>query len=147
MQGLKIKYQITNFSGLFEISEQNLPKNKIKGCYFLYDESEKLLYIGRANRCITHRLRSHLFVEFTRIEDLENYDNRLTLEKRKHYKYFAYCEIPADLVEIMEIFLIKKFKPAFNYQFNIGNYSPPNIERTKLEILEQDKINNIYLNL
>ncbi len=147
MIGLKLEYEIDNFSGLIEIKEQNLPKHKKKGCYLLYDENKKLLYVGRAMNCITHRLRSHLFVTFTRLEDMEKYDNRLTLVKRQHYKYFAYFETPPDLIEIMEIFLIKKFKPAFNYQFNAGNYFPPNVASTKLEIFEQNKINSFYLNL
>jgi len=147
MIGLKLEYEIDNFSGLIEISHENLPTGQKKGIYFFYNENKELLYIGKMQSCIRQRLISHLFKEFTGIVEAENYDNRLTLEKRKHYKYFAYSEIPIQFIAMMEIFLIKKFNPIFNYQFNNGNYKPPKVEPTKLEIFEQEKRNEIYSTL
>jgi len=146
MIGLKLEYEIDNFSGLLEVSEKNLPKGNTKGCYFFYNQSKELLYVGKSKNCIRQRLRKHLFLKFDRIEDFEKYENRLTLAKREYYKYFSFCEIESDLVEIVEIFLIKKFKPIFNCEYN-NVCNMPDVELTKYEIEMDHKSNNIYLNL
>jgi excinuclease UvrABC nuclease subunit len=145
MVGLKIKYEIDNYSGLIEVAEKNIPQNKIVGCYFLFDETKQIIYIGKSSSCIAHRLRCHLFIK--RNYYLDEIERRLVFEKRKHYKYFAYCEIPNDWVEIMEVFLIKKYKPKFNYNHNYSNYKPPIVAPTEGQIKRQEEIDDVYLNL
>jgi len=137
MIGLKVEYKIDNFSGLIEISEDIWPKSKTIGCYFLFDENKQVIYIGKSTACIRTRLRQHLF---TKNHYWSEHEEMLNLEKRKHYKYYGYCVMPIRFVEIMEIFLIKRFNPIFNSQYN-SSYKPPRICQ------EDEEIDDIYLNL
>lgn len=118
MIGEKLEYSINNFSGLINVSEytEKAPKSKQKGLYFFYSRKKELLYIGKSISCIRGRLCNHLITDQP---DRYNDDyNSFMLKKRKSYLYFAYSIIDKNFVESMEIFLIKKYRPKFNIEFN-----------------------------
>lgn len=118
MQGLKIEYTIDNFSELIDVSDYKhlSPKSKNIGIYFLYNENKELIYIGKSSCCIRGRLCNHLITETPRPYD--DFWNNLILNRRKDIKYFAYSIIEKENVEMVEAFLIRKFKPKYNLEFN-----------------------------
>ena len=116
MLGTKISYTIDNFSGILDVSEDNLPDNKKKGVYFLYDENSEIVYIGKSVNSIRTRLRYHLFVQNP--APYNDYQNMRTLDMRKVVKYLAYSEIPVDYIDMVERFLVNTKKPVNNLEFN-----------------------------
>ena len=118
MKGFKIEYTINNFSELINVNNyENLaPKSKVAGVYFLYSKDKKLLYIGKSINCIRQRLCNHLITkEPHRYND---YQNEWALKKRKDYFYFAYTIVENNFIDMLERFLIQKYKPKFNFEFN-----------------------------
>jgi len=118
MNGLKIEYIIDNFSELISIDDYTelAPKSKVKGVYFLYSIDKELLYIGKSVSCVRGRLCSHLITKTP-----NRYNNKLnewTLKKRKDYAYFAYTIVDKEFLDMVERFLIQKYKPKFNIEFN-----------------------------
>ena len=113
----KIEYTITNFSGLISVNNYTdlAPKSKKKGVYFLYSKNKELLYIGKSAACVRGRLCNHLITRTPHHYD-KNY-NSWVLEKRKKYFYFSYSIINVDFVDMVERFLIRKYKPKFNIEF------------------------------
>jgi excinuclease UvrABC nuclease subunit len=121
MIGYKIQYTINNFSELISVNDYvNLaPKSKVKGVYFLYSKDKELLYIGKSTNCIRQRLCNHLI---TRVPHAYNDgENLLTLIKRKDYFYFAYTIVEIQFVDMVERYLIQKYKPKFNKEFIYKN--------------------------
>lgn len=117
MKGLEIKYTIDNFSDLIRIEDYDTlaPKSKVKGVYFLYSCDKELLYIGKSAACIRLRLCHHLFTHTPfPYDDLKNGS---ILKKRESYFYFAYSTMDVRFVDMVERFLIQKYKPKFNTEF------------------------------
>ena len=118
MNGLKIEYTIDNFSELITIDKYSelAPKSKTKGVYFFYSIDKELLYIGKSTSCIRARICNHLITKIpNRYDDSAN---EWTLKKRKEYAYFAYIAIGNDFCDMVERFLIQKYNPKFNIEFN-----------------------------
>ena len=118
MNGLKLEYTIDNFSGLINVDDYTelAPESTVKGVYFLYSIDRKLIYIGKSVHSVRQRLCYHLI---TKTPDRYNdYRNELTLKKRKDYAYFAYTIVDTEFIDMVERFLINKFKPKFNIEFN-----------------------------
>lgn len=117
MKGVKISYSIDNFSELISIDDfsELAPKSKIKGVYFLYSKDKELLYIGKSASCMRVRLCNHLITATPNIYN--DHLNEWTLEKRKDYFYFAYTIVETEFVDMVERFLIQKYKPKFNIEF------------------------------
>jgi len=118
MNGLKIEYTIDNFSGLINVGDYTelAPKSKVKGVYFFYSIDRELIYIGKSVNCVRQRLCNHLITETP-----DRYNDALnawTLKKRKDYAYFAYTILDTEFIDMVERFLIQKFKPKFNIEFN-----------------------------
>lgn len=118
MQGLKIEYTIDNFSGLIGVSDYvNLsPKSKKIGVYFLYNKNKEIMYIGKSSCCIRGRLCNHLITETP--NGYDDFWNDVILTRRKNIEYFAYSIIEKENVEMVESFLIRKFQPKYNLEFN-----------------------------
>jgi excinuclease UvrABC nuclease subunit len=118
MKGFKIEYTIDNFSELISVDDyvELSPKSKTKGVYFIYSKDKELLYIGKSICCIRGRLSNHLItVTPNRYDDILN---EWALKKRKDYAYFAYTIVDKEFVDMVERFLIQKYKPKFNTEFN-----------------------------
>ena len=118
MKGVEINYIIDNFSDFINVDDFSdlAPKSKVKGVYFIYSKDKELLYIGKSASCIRGRLCNHLI---TLTPDKYNDElNKWLLEKRKHYFYFAYTIVETEFVDMVERFLIQKYKPKFNFEFN-----------------------------
>ena len=115
MKGKEIKYTIDNFSGLLEVKWENLPNNKRIGVYFLYDENENLLYIGKSISTMRGRLSYHLFVDNPSPYDLDY--ATIVLERRKRVKYFAYSDVPKNYIDMVERYLICEQQCEYNQQF------------------------------
>ena len=123
MIGYKIEYIINNFSELISVNNyvDLAPKSKVKGVYFLYSKDKELLYIGKSANCVRQRLCNHLITRVpNRYNDGENF---LNLEKRKDYFYFAYTIVEIEFVDMIERYLIQKYKPKFNKQFIYKQYN------------------------
>jgi excinuclease UvrABC nuclease subunit len=132
MTGTKICYEINNFSGLINKSELENDFNnvkhwriankeykiqtKLKGVYLLYDENRNVIYIGKTSVCIRGRLMQHLCSNFNYYLDINYID--LKKEKREKTHYYSYIEVDVKFIEIVEIFLIKEYKPHYNIQYN-----------------------------
>jgi excinuclease UvrABC nuclease subunit len=118
MNGLKIEYTIDNFSELISVDDyvELSPKSKVNGVYFLYSIDKELLYIGKSASCMRGRLCNHLITETPNRYNDEL--NERTLKKRKDYAYFAYTIVDKEFLDMVERFLIQKYKPKFNIEFN-----------------------------
>lgn len=115
MINYKIEYTIKNFSGLKNIKELNNIDRDLKGIYILYDNYKKPLYIGKSKRCIKSRLSSHL----TNTPNHYRLESRLfEVYKRTKYKYLSFIEVEQDYIPLVEVGLIRDFKPKFNKEFN-----------------------------
>ena len=133
MVGEKIKYTINNFSGIIEVSKfiddyhcnnlhykhpekkPNFVKTKMNGIYTLYNKDKEPIYIGKSNNCIRSRLASHLITEPRTCNDI---DNLFVKYKRTEYKYFSYIQTEKITTSFLEVYLIEKYKPKFNIEFN-----------------------------
>jgi excinuclease UvrABC nuclease subunit len=118
MKGFKIEYTIDNFSELISVDDyvELSPKSKTKGVYFIYSKDKELLYIGKSINCVRGRLSYHLVTATPdRYDDILN---EWTLKKRKDYGYFAYTIVDKEFVDMVERFLIQKYKPKFNTEFS-----------------------------
>lgn len=116
MLGFRIEYVIDNFSDVLLVSEDNLPNNKLIGVYFLYNSDKEIIYVGKSVTSIRGRLRNHLFVSEPAAYD--EYRNAKILANREFIKYFSYTEVPKELVDMVERFLINSLKPINNTEFN-----------------------------
>jgi len=116
MLGLKIEYEIDNFSDILLVSEHNLPNNKLIGVYFLYNSNKEVIYVGKSITSIRGRLRNHLFVPTPAAYD--EYRNNKILENRQFIKYFSYVEIHKEFIDMVERYLINSLKPINNIEFN-----------------------------
>ena len=115
MVGKEIKYTIDNFSGILDVSIENLPNNKRIGVYFLYGEDKEILYIGKSMSTMRGRLMKHLFVsEPSKYND--NY-NKNVLDRRDRIKYFAYVDVPKNYIDMVERYLICEQQSEFNQEF------------------------------
>tara|TARA_R110002020_G_C15834681_1_gene734572 strand:- start:64 stop:549 length:486 start_codon:yes stop_codon:yes gene_type:complete len=161
MKGLKIEYEIDNFSGIINISDwketyeklskmhyrnplrpKNFIQTKLKGCYFLYNEKKEIIYIGKSTNCIRGRLISHLFTECSTYLDY-SYRHRHNL-KQKESIYFSYVIIDNDFIHLVEPYLINKYKPVYNSQFN-SDFK--NTDKIIINEAKQKWIDNMYVNL
>jgi hypothetical protein len=115
MIGKEIKYTIDNFSGILEVSMNNLPNNKRIGVYFLYGEDKEILYIGKSVSSIRGRLMNHLFVGMPSKYDDEY--NEIILNRRCKVKYFSYVDVPKNYVDMVERYLICEQQCEFNIEF------------------------------
>lgn len=115
MKGKEIKYTIDNFSGLLEVKWENLPDNKKIGVYFLYDENENLLYVGKSTSTMRGRLSYHLFTDRPSSYDEEM--NKLILGRRGKIKYFSFVEVPKNYIDMVERYLICEHQCEFNIQY------------------------------
>lgn len=118
MNGLKIEYTIDNFSELISVDDyvELAPKSKVKGVYFLYSIDKELLYIGKSINCVRGRICNHLITLTP--HGYNEQRNECTLQKRKDYFYFAYTIVNKEFVDMVERFLIQKYKPKYNIEFN-----------------------------
>jgi excinuclease UvrABC nuclease subunit len=118
MNGLKIEYTIDNFSELISVDDyvELAPKSKVKGVYFLYSIDKELLYIGKSINCVRARICNHLITLTP--NGWNDHLNEWALEKRKDYFYFAYTIVNKEFVDMVERFLIQKYKPKYNIEFN-----------------------------
>lgn len=134
MKNTIIKYKIDNFSGLLSVDDfknhynsnnfhwrderKKTPfiKNNMIGCYFLYNEAKEIIYIGKSVNCIRQRLITHLFSKPSKYYD-DGYKLR-HVKKREEAVYFSFITVDKNMVEFVEPFLIGKYKPKYNIQFN-----------------------------
>jgi excinuclease UvrABC nuclease subunit len=118
INGLKIEYTIDNFSELISVDDyvELAPKSKVKGVYFLYSIDKELLYIGKSISCLRGRICRHLITLTP--HPYNDHLNEWTLEKRKDYFYFAYTIVNKEFLDMVERFLIQKYKPKYNIEFN-----------------------------
>ena len=142
MVGIKVEYEIDNFSGLESINDWDIkaPNSRVKGVYFIYDKNRELIYIGKATSSVRTRLCQHLFT---------NTDDFFTLTKRDEYLYFAYSEINADACSFVEKYLISKFNPKFNKNHNDKfEMNQDWVEKdSSVSSEEEEYIRSMYLNL
>jgi excinuclease UvrABC nuclease subunit len=99
------------------LKEKSLIDTKISGCYFFYDKNYKIIYIGKSIACIKTRIVQHLVYEHNPYAIYNKSDIDFFYEKQKEVEFFSFCEIEKDYVDIVEIFLIKKYKPKYNSQY------------------------------
>jgi excinuclease UvrABC nuclease subunit len=116
MIGFKIEYTIDNFSGILDVNWDNFPVNSKIGVYFLYDEDKRITYIGKSVSTIRGRLNNHLCQSTP--SPYDECRNERILNIRKTIKYFSYVEVPKEFVDMIERFMINKYKPIHNIQFN-----------------------------
>ena len=115
MIGKEIKYTIDNFSGILDVSIDNLPNNKRIGVYFLYGEDKEILYIGKSMSTMRGRLMNHLFVsEPSKYNDNHNEN---ILDRRDRIKYFSYIDVPKNYIDMVERYLICEQQSEFNQEF------------------------------
>tara|TARA_R110000744_G_C18906941_1_gene510024 strand:+ start:27 stop:467 length:441 start_codon:yes stop_codon:yes gene_type:complete len=135
MKNTIIKYKIDNFSGLLSVvdfkshyksnnfhyrDERRKPpfiKNNMSGCYFLYNEVKEIIYIGKSINCIRQRLIDHLFRKNNGYSHDEAYNFRHD-KKQKEAIYFSFITVDKNKVQVVEPFLIDKYKPIYNIEFN-----------------------------
>jgi excinuclease UvrABC nuclease subunit len=115
MVGKEIKYTIDNFSGILDVSWDNLPTNKRIGVYFLYGENKEILYIGKSVSTMRGRLSNHLFVEEP--SPYNELHNKIVLDRRKRVKYFSFIDVPKNYIDMVERYLICEHQCEFNTQF------------------------------
>lgn len=109
-----IKYEVSGSTETYPIETMwdNCPTN-IHGCYFLYNKDGDIIYIGKSINCIRQRLNTHCFQKPS-VYLSENELLKSTL-KRDSTKYFSYIKVDREYVNIVETYLINKFKPEFNH--------------------------------
>lgn len=125
-------------------------KTNMKGIYILYDKLKAPIYIGKAETCIRQRLRSHLKAA---PKSIDEYENLYTMYKRANYKYFSFIETEKEFSPFLEYYLINKYKPKFNKQYNSdfkidekwNSFLEKN--KTKKMINEEKEIEGIYNSL
>ena len=135
MVGLKFEVKVDNYSGLMCIEElhkcykkpkyHHLDKRKkphyvptnLSGCYFIHNAQKDIIYIGVSRISIRQRLIGHLLLEPSRYDEHSNHTYYHHLKKTEA-KYFSYIVTEKEEAECMEIFLIRKFKPKYNIQYN-----------------------------
>ena len=110
---LELRYEHSSFFDVDELIK--LESNKF-GLYFLYNNNKKVIYIGKASKDIKQRLKYHLEIENP--ERYDDFNNKWKLHIRKQYRFFTFIEIEKEFIDITEVLMIKKYKPAFNIQFN-----------------------------
>ena len=152
MKGTKINYTIDNFSGLICIDEYKdfekknncyhyrsnlkkesiIKKNKI-GVYLFYNDNKEVVYIGKTKNCLKHRIHYHI------INSIQEYRlNRGDLEecfklyKRLKYKYLSYIQLDEEYIHFIESYLINKYKPIYNIEFNKNFHYPKDFVFLKL---------------
>ena len=165
MIGTKINYTIDNFSGLISIEdykgyeEQNnkhhhtsklkkksfINRNK-SGVYLFYNDNKEVVYIGKTINCIKLRVHHHI------INTLNNYliergdfEESFRLYKRNKYKYFSYIEVDEGNTHFIESYLINKYKPSYNIEFNKDFKYP--IDFVVTGGIPQKVFDDIYMNL
>jgi len=135
MKNTIIKYKIDNFSGLLSVDDfkshykynnfhwrderkkSSFIKKNMIGCYFLYNEVKEIIYIGKSINCIRQRLITHLFMKHSRYSHDEGYNYRHD-KKQKDAIYFSFITVDKNMVQVVEPFLIDKYKPIYNVEFN-----------------------------
>lgn len=139
MIGTKIEYTIDNFSGLINLDEYKQYEEKnnqyhyrdnrknnsfintgLIGVYFFYNEIKEIVYIGKSTNCIRQRLHCHIINTINTLKQEACFKQY----KRDVYKYFSYIETKAKDCHFVESFLIGKYKPMFNIEFN-NSFSYP----------------------
>ena len=110
---INLKYKHSSFFNIEELKNLN---NKVKGLYFLYNKEKEIIYIGKAKNSIKNRLNYHLKIKEP--EPYDKFNNQWKLHIRKKYKYFTFIEIETDYIDITEVFMIKKYTPKYNIEFN-----------------------------
>lgn len=105
----EIQYTINNFHGLYNKTFQI--ENIIIGVYFLYDNNENIIYIGKSKN-IKNRLKTHFKENNSKYLSLK--DKFTHNMKKDETLFFAYTEIPIEYYSVVEIFLINKYSPKYN---------------------------------
>tara|TARA_R110000796_G_scaffold232080_1_gene350235 strand:+ start:684 stop:1127 length:444 start_codon:yes stop_codon:yes gene_type:complete len=138
MIGTKINYTIDNFSGLIDVEKykdfnnQNnkhhyrskLKKNSIisknkSGVYLFYNNNKEVVYIGKSVNCLKQRIHHHIInVIKDYLISIEDIEERFRLYKRNNYKYLSFVEVDESNVHFVESYLINKYKPLYNIEFN-----------------------------
>lgn len=165
MIGTKINYTIDNFSGLINIEkykeyeEQNnkhhytskLKKKRIininkSGVYLFYNDNKEVVYIGKTINCLKQRIHHHI------INGIKDYllnigdiEESFRLYKRNTYKYLSFIEVDKDDTHFVESYLINKYKPIYNIEFNKDFKYP--IDFVVTGGTPQKVFDDIYMNL
>ena len=135
MEKIVLHYEVENTSEIFSLNLLNecrvyslnthwrhrdrkvFLRTNIIGCYFLYNENKKIVYIGKSSNCIRQRIFNHCFNDYSKYLDETNLNNMI--KKRENVVYYSYVEVEKNMVDFVEVGLINKFKPEFNIEFNI----------------------------
>ena len=138
MVGEKINYTINNFSGLINIEKykeyekqnnkhhyksklkkESIIKKNQSGVYLFYNENKDVVYIGKTINCLKHRIHHHI------INGLKEYllnkgdvEESFRLYKRGKYKYLSYIKLNKGNIHFIESYLINKYKPLYNIEYN-----------------------------
>jgi len=156
MKGIKINYEIDNFSGILKVEDWRFvyskskklhyrdplkPKpfipTKISGCYALYDVNKEIIYIGKTFNCVRQRLITHLFNDPSEYSEMSGYNRRHNI-KQKQAVFFSYVKIDKQHVSMVEVFLINKYSPKHNVEYKID---------LKSSIYTQDEQDDFIFNL
>ena len=98
----------------YRTKEYIINQKKI-GCYLLYDENKKIIYIGKSSNSIRSRLLSHCFAPISVY--LKDYEKDKILLKRKLTRFFSYIEVDKHMIDFVERGLINKYQPILNVEF------------------------------
>jgi|TARA_R110001606_G_scaffold164275_1_gene308597 hypothetical protein len=165
MIGTKINYTIDNFSGLINIEEYkeyetnnnkyHTTDNRRKkswidrnnsGVYLFYNDNKEVIYIGKTTNCLKQRIHHHI------INGIKDYllnigdiEESFRLYKRNRYKYLSFIEVDKDDTHFVESYLINKYKPSYNIEFNKDFKYP--IDFIVTRGITQEEFNDIYMNL
>jgi excinuclease UvrABC nuclease subunit len=134
MEKIILHYEIDNYSEILPLnilddcrlyslnthwryrSKNYILNTNLIGCYFLYDENKKIIYIGKSAKCIRQRIFQHCFNPYSIYLEETELNNMII--KREKAKYYSYVEIEKQMIDFVEVGLINKFKPECNIQFN-----------------------------
>lgn len=141
----KFEVKVDNYTGPICISQLDDMPGNVRGIYYLMDEDQKILYIGKSKTSIRSRLYTHLSKEDPHPNSKRQ--TEITLAKREHYKYFGYSRIAPYFIEQAEVALIKHYAPDFNEQYLSRNRNRKTRYTITISEEEQAFMRNIYLNL
>lgn len=129
---IDLNYQHSDLFKNIEIKK--LDKN-IAGIYFLYNVDNEIIYIGKAKKCIKNRLNYHLFLKNP--ERYNHFNNAWKMYVRKEYYSYTFIEVKPKIIDILEVFLINKYIPIYNIEFNKNGLIQKNLFRDNIYIQPQ----------
>ena len=162
MIGTEIKYKIDNFSELIDLDyykkyneeynylikrdrknkkESIIPLNT-SGIYLFYNKEKEIVYIGKTKNCIKQRVHHHIINTISDyVINRGDFEENFRLYKRDKYKYLAYIRVDKNSIHFVESFLINKYNPIYNLEFN-ENFKMP--EDFFLPNPNQNEIDELY---